>query len=144
MKLTLAARLAMAKCIRLLASDRDGEALAAVRALGRALKANGADFHAFAQEFVETSSTAAPSTAPPAPPAQRRRPAGVSRDDRFSDGSPISWSVIVGACASKLASALFTAEEREFIASMEGWCGEPTEQQAARLSTLFKRVWRAA
>ena len=59
MKLALLAlRPALAKLIRLLASDVDGEALAAVRALGRALKASGCDFHDLAS-IVEAPSTSA-------------------------------------------------------------------------------------
>jgi hypothetical protein len=64
MKLALAARPAVAKLIRLLASDVDGEVLAAVRALGRALKASGGDFHDLAS-IVEAPS--------PAPSARRDR-----------------------------------------------------------------------
>jgi hypothetical protein len=37
--------------VRLLSSNRDGEALAAIRALGRTLKAHGADFHALADRI---------------------------------------------------------------------------------------------
>ena len=67
MKPALAVRPALAKLIRLLASDVDGEVLAAVRALGRALKASGCDFHDLAS-IVEAPSTA---------------PSGVARGDRL-------------------------------------------------------------
>ena len=54
----------LAKLIRLLASDVDGEVLAAVRALGRTLKAGGCDIHDLAG-LVEAPATA-PSTHPEA------------------------------------------------------------------------------
>ncbi len=46
--------------IRMLASDQDGEALAAARAIGRTLKADGATFHDLA-EAVEAGRNSAPS-----------------------------------------------------------------------------------
>jgi hypothetical protein len=42
----------IAKLIPLLASDKDGEALAATRAIGRALEASGSDFHALAASIL--------------------------------------------------------------------------------------------
>src|SRR5262245_17720064 len=91
MKLAPTARIALAKLIRLLASDRDGEVVAAARALGRSLAAAGYDYHAFAQEFVEAPS-ATPSTAPNG---------GRARASRCTD--PVetepSWTKMVAECA---------------------------------------------
>jgi hypothetical protein len=39
----------LGKVVRLLASDRDGEVVAAARAIGRILRSNGLDWHDFAQ-----------------------------------------------------------------------------------------------
>ncbi|MGI3902498.1 MAG: hypothetical protein ACRYGP_16785 [Janthinobacterium lividum] len=50
----------LGQLIRLLDSDQDGEALAAARAIGRALKADGATFHDLA-EAVEAGQSPAPS-----------------------------------------------------------------------------------
>jgi hypothetical protein len=41
----------LGKFVRLFASDKDGEVVAAVRALGRMLAKQGADFHALAELF---------------------------------------------------------------------------------------------
>jgi hypothetical protein len=129
MNLTPSARVALAKQIRLLASNHDGEVLAAARAIGRSLKAAGHDLHDMAQEFVETPSAA------PAPSGGFRDPFG---DD---DGDP-GWETMVEVCVRN--PGRFTVKEREFLASMECWRGEPTERQSAWLAALFKRARRAA
>ena len=84
-----ALRSALAKLVRLLASNVDGEVLAAVRAIGRTLEASGCDIHDFAG-LVEAPPTA-PSTHPEAgfhdqfngPTAHDR-----SRSDRIPRKSP--------------------------------------------------------
>ena len=76
----------MAKLIRLLASDVDGEVLAAVRALGRTLKAGGCDFHDLAG-LVEAPAIA-PSTHPEA-----------GFHDHFDDDDDeTEWQLMVDAC----------------------------------------------
>jgi hypothetical protein len=130
MKLALAARPALAKLIRLLSSTSDGEALGAVRALGRVLKAHGADFHALAALI------GAPS---PAPSGGRT---GTSRRDHFDDGELVDWELMVAACVDE--PERFTEKEWQFLLSMQGWRGDPTAKQLSWLTVLFKRVGRAA
>ena len=132
MKLALAARPALAKLIRLLASDVDGEALAAVRALGRALKASGCDFHDLAS-IVE-----APSTAPGATP-------GTDFHDHFRGDhgeTKLPWQRMVDACTNH--PNRFTSKERQFLQTMQRWHGTPTPKQRDWLVALFERVREAA
>ena len=145
MKLALAARPALAKLIRLLASDVDGEVLGAAHALGRALKANGCDFHDLAS-IVE---------APPIVPNGGGR-AGSGFHDHFGDddGDPAeTWEAMVDACADQRSAlarryhdlvALLTPKERQFIEALQHWYGEPTQKQLDWLVALFARVRRAA
>ncbi len=124
MKVALAVRPVLAKLVRLLASDSDGEALGAVRALGRALRANGLDFHDLARE-IET-------------------PAAPSSDvhNHFDDDSAETWETMVDACVDQ--PDRFTSKEQQFLESMQTWYGEPTQKQLDWLAALFKRVRRAA
>jgi hypothetical protein len=130
MTLALAARASIAKLIRLLASTSDGEALGAARAIGRTLRANGADFHTLAA-FIEAA---------PAPPSGGRT--GAGRREYFDEDAPVDWEIMVATCARH--PGRFTTKEREFLASMELWRGEPTEKQLSWISVLFQRVRRAA
>jgi hypothetical protein len=126
MKLTPAVRHALAKLIRLLASDIDGEVLATVRALGRTLKASSGDFHDLAG-LVE-----APSTSPEA-----------KFHDHFDDDDETEpWQRMVDACADQ--PDRFTSREWKFIQSMQRWYGPPTPKQYDWLIALFERVREAA
>ena len=84
----LAVRPALAKLIRLLASDVDGEVLAAVRALGRALKASGSDFHDLAG-LVEAPSTSAEA---------RAETNFRNHFDGDDDETELPWQLMVDAC----------------------------------------------
>jgi hypothetical protein len=134
MRVALAARPALAKLIRLLASDVDGEALGAVRALGRALKAHGADFHDLAS-LVEAPSTA---------PSGGRTGTGFHDHFGGDDGDPVEteppWEMMVDACTDQLDR--FTPKEQEFLQSMQLWYGTPTPKQFDWLVALFERVQR--
>ena len=129
MKLALAVRPALAKLIRLLASDVDGEALAAVRALGRALKASGCDFHDLAS-IVEAPSTT---------PSDR---AEANFRNHFDDETELPWQLMVDACTDQ--PGRFTSKERPFHQTMQRWRGTPTRKQLHWLLALFERVRRAA
>ena len=122
-------RPALAKLIRLLASDVDGEVLAAVRALGRTLKASGCDFHDLAG-LVEAPST-----------ATRARPASttISTDD---DETELPWQHMVDACTDH--PGRFTSKEWQFLQTMQHWHGTPTPKQLDWLVALFERVREAA
>lgn len=98
--------------VRLLGSDRDGEVLAAARALGRALKSVDADFHTLAH-IIETSA-----------PADNHG----SADAR----AMAAWLIRSGARLSE--------KERTFICQMATWRGEPSEKQTSWLLSIFERV----
>ena len=123
MKLPLAVRPALAKLIRLLASDVDGEALATVRALGRTLKVSGCDFHDLAS-IVEASSIA---------PNDRAKADFRSDDDETAP----PWRRMVNACTDQLGR--FTAREQQFLRTMQHWRGSPTVKQRNWLVALFER-----
>jgi hypothetical protein len=105
--------------IRLLGSDKDGEALAACRALGRTLASVGQDFHALA-DAVERSEPAASvhheyNAIDPRAPAEAR------------------W-------LSTYHMARLTEKERDFVRTM-ATCGRPaTERQAAWLRSIVERM----
>jgi hypothetical protein len=132
MKLPLAVRPALAKLIRLLASEIDGEVLAAVRALGRALKQSGCNFHDLAS-IVEV-----PSTAPSA-----RAEADLRNHFGGDDGeTELPWQRMVNVCIGH--PGCFTSKERQFLQTMQRWRGTPTRKQLNWLLALFERVRRAA
>jgi hypothetical protein len=132
MRLPLAVRPAPAKLIRLLASEIDGEVLAAVRALGRALKESGCDFHDLAS-IVE-----APSTAPSA-----RAEADLRNHFGGDDGeTELRWQRMVDACTDQLGR--FTSREWQFLQTMQRWHGRPTQKQLGWLVAVFERVREAA
>jgi hypothetical protein len=126
--ITPAARPTLARLIRLLASSVDGEALGAVRALDRTLRACGCDFHDLAS-IVET-----PPTAP-----------GAGFRDHFGsdDDDPAEiWEAMVADCADELDK--FSAKEQQFILTLQDWYGTPTAKQLDWLVALSKRLRRAA
>ena len=120
----------MAKLIRLLASDVDGEVLAAVRALGRTLKAGGCDIHDLAG-LVEAPAIA-PSTHPEA-----------GFYDQFDDDDDeTEWRFMLDTCTAHVER--FTSKEQQLFQTLQHWRGTPTEQQLSWLRALFERVRRAA
>ena len=102
----------LGQLIRLLSSDRDGEVVAAARALGRTLRSVGADFHVLAAA-IET-------------PAIERR------------GRPGDWADTIGWLNAN--SHRLRVKERAFVRSMPTWDGEPTERQRAWLEALVERL----
>ncbi len=99
--------------IRLLGSDKDGEVVAAARALGRTLRSAGADFHVLAADIESLASK------------RRRHPA-----DDWAD--TIRW---LNANSHRL-----RAKERAFVHDMTVWDGEPTARQRAWLEALVERL----
>ena len=133
MKLAPAVRHALAKLIRLLASDVDGEALAAVRALDRTLRADGCDFHDLAG-LVE-----APLSAPSAHPGTNFHTQFNDDDD---DDDETAWQFMLDVCVEHVDR--FTSRERQLFQTLQHWRGTPTERQLIWLRALFERVRRAA
>ena len=125
----------VASLVRLLASDQDGEALGAARALGRTLAGAGASFHDLA-EAVEQ---------PPAPRA--------SRGHKQSADGP-QWSLerrftVASALRKGLAAGLFNTWEEKFATDIIGkitTSARPqnlTSKQAETVNALMAKVAEA-
>jgi len=105
----------LAQLVRLLASDKDGERLAAVAAIDRALKTDGLDFHDLAA-------------------AVERGWLGLQRPK--SDGAELKpWQAVAQACLFRGGGRL-TATEMDFCRSMVMWPGEPSDRQQRWLSAI--------
>jgi hypothetical protein len=128
-----ALRPALAKLIRLLASDVDGEVLAAVRALGRALKASGCDIHDLAG-LVETPAIA--------PSTQEAGFYDQFHDQFDDDDDETEWRFMLDACTAHVER--FTSREQQLFQTLQHWRGTPTERQLIWLRALFERVRRVA
>jgi len=125
-------RASIAKLLRMLGTDREGELVATVHALRRVLASNNLALHDLAR-IVE-----APSVVPPSGSGR----AGSGFRDWHDDGDTIEtelpWREMVAACVHHIAR--FTAKERGFIRSMNGWHGEPSAKQLGWLIALFEPV----
>ena len=129
MKLSPAARPALAKLIRLLGSPVAGEVLASVAAMRRVLASGGSDLHDLAQDIE----------APPTAPSDGR---AENEFHNHFGGDDDDWEAMVAACADRPDRS--TPKEWQFIELMQDWYGEPTERQMDWLVALHKRVRRAA
>jgi hypothetical protein len=108
----------LAKLLRLLTSDKDGEALAATAAIKRTLAAENSDIH----EFVDSLCRPQPKQAARPPPrevdAHYMALACRARGDRLSQ------------------------REQEFVSDMIEWTAlrAPSEKQQAWLAAIYRRV----
>lgn len=102
--------------IRMLGSDRDGEVIAAARALGRALASVGADFHSLADAIERSAETS------------RQHEVSAPADHRAT----ARWLLTSGASLS--------AMERSFVANMANRFGPLSERQEAWLQALYERA----
>jgi hypothetical protein len=98
----------------LLASNRDGEVVAAARAIGRTLRAAGWDFH----DFAEAIETPPPPELVPAAPWQRMA--------RFCTARP----------------ECLNERELRFVRDMTGWRSTPSVAQQNWLVAIYERAWR--
>lgn len=125
----------VAQLVRLFSSDRDGEVLGAVRAIGRTLNASGADFHALADRIEHE----------PVPKIVFRE-----AEERCPNVAP-SWSNSSrGIVRTKLERAVQAGAlkgwEAEFAASIAGqiaasWSWQPTPKQKLRLDALMGKLY---
>lgn len=110
----------LGKLIRLLASDKGGEVIAAAGAINRALHAAGLDIHRLA-DVVERSPLV-PGQMPP-----------TSHDSAAGD-----WRAIRRHCADH--EALMSVREREFITNIKHWRGQLTPKQRDWLTAIYQRL----
>ena len=106
------------RIIALLSSDKDGEVLAAVAALRRLLKSNGADLHDLVAllegkvRVVQVSAKASP---------------------------PLTWRDKIALCQRE--ADFLTEWERGFLTSMSMWKRQPTVKQAAILQRIYDSLY---
>jgi hypothetical protein len=106
----------IAKLLPMLASDKDGEVVATVHAIGRTLKNAGSDWHALAA--VLTNSAPAP------------------------EPEPQSWHEMALWCQRNDFGRL-TLHERDFINNMCGWRRPMTARQQNLLHDIHTKLRRA-
>ena len=113
----------LAKLIRLLSSDREGEVVASVHAMRRLLASVGLSLHDLADAIeLPTNKT-------------------DSNTTRFDDGDP-DWRVMAKACAR--CPHLLSERERSFVSTMTRWRGKPSRKQAEWLEAIYDRIREAA
>lgn len=115
--------------VRLLASDRDGEVVAAARAIGRMLKGAGVDFHDLAAT-VETE------------PAERVVVQWRDRPVPTASTEPKSWPELARWIRDNDKGRL-AVHERDFVRDMASRLvlnGQPSEKQAAWLRRLYAKL----
>jgi hypothetical protein len=138
----------LGKLIRLLASDRDGEVLAAVHAIKRALGAEKLDLHTLAEKIETPANGKKYTEADAIEIYQRGVQDGREAAERqgpvtFSTVGEPSWHDIACQCAAQ--SARLQPREKEFVEDMVRWTvhgGEPTEKQAKWLRAIYARMRR--
>jgi hypothetical protein len=138
----------LGKLLRLLASDRDGEVVAAAKAIKRTLASADLDIHALA-DGVETSADKKFSE----DDAQEiyrqafedgRRKAEQDQPAAFHSVDEPSWHEIACACRDDDNGNL-GPRERKFVLDMVRWTvhgGEPTPKQAKWLRSIYARMRR--
>lgn len=141
----------LGKFIRLLKSNRDGEVVAAARAIVRTLEGAGADIHDLAESIGATPNGKKFTEADAREIYQRgvdagRRAATQARPVTFrnvdDDGPP--WHAIACECAAHR-DRLRDQREKDFVADMVRWTtrgGQPTEKQAKWLRSIYVRLRR--
>jgi hypothetical protein len=137
----------LATIIRLLGSDKDGEVVAAARALGRTLNAVGADIHALAEQIEKPNGTGLSED-----DMKRLYDAGFvdgrraaenaahgPGDFHNTDGTP-GWHETAVWCQQH--SARLREKEKEFVDDMAArtvW-REPSERQGKWLLSIYYRL----
>jgi hypothetical protein len=131
------------RCVRILSSDRDGEALAAARALLRTRKGAGLDIHALAGSIDRSNGGHCNGI----DQAEEKRiyVRGFEAGKRAAaSGREPSWYEIASECAAH-PDRLRDERERKFVRNMVTRVlrgGELSENQADRLRFCYARVQR--
>jgi hypothetical protein len=136
------------RCLRLLASNSDGEVIAAARALNRTLQSAGSDIHALADRVTQSNGLSKEDMKKlyDAGVAAGRKAAQKELNGRMfqsvdANEEP-SWFEIASLCRSN-PRVMHSDNEKNFVNDM---CrrlvrgGEPTEKQANWLRKIYARV----
>jgi hypothetical protein len=118
----------LTKLLLMLSSDRDGEVVAAVRAIDRTLKDAGADWHDFAARLLVSAKA-----------RSSHRATRARRTETNTDGN---WHEMREFCLRH--SVLLRSRELEFVTGLGGWRGDLTEKQLAWLSAIHEGLRRHA
>jgi hypothetical protein len=132
----------LGKLVKLLASDKDGEVIAAARAIARTLNNAGADFHELAARIRgEKLSQAEMQKIYDAAFRDGKDAAAVDRGFDNVDGP--SWHEMATICAERDNGRL-TSREREFIDDMISWTArrDPSDKQGRWLHSIYVKLGR--
>lgn len=110
----------LGKLIKLLASDKPGEVVAAAAAINRSLRSAGLDIHQLAS--VVDRSVLSPQSAP----------------DPDHDDDEHHWRDMRAFCAGR--TQYLSDRERNFIDSLSHWRGQPTVKQMNWLIAIAQRL----
>ena len=123
----------LAKLIAVLSSDRDGEVVATVRAIGRTLQGAGADFHDLAKAATAEPAAARRASPPPPPPPPE------------DDATSMTWADCARWCRAH--AYRLSPKEAEFVRdmaiSLRVERREPTERQGKWLRAIHARLRRS-
>jgi hypothetical protein len=111
----------LSKLIPRLASDHDGEVVATVRAIDRALRTRGADWHDLAATVLRGPNDAAG--------LEADRECSLDRDDRRA---------VVNFCSE--GACHLSSSELGLMWTLKRWRGEPTDRQFAWLLAIADRL----
>ena len=128
----------LCKMIRMLASDCDGDVIAAARAIKRTLRSEGLDIHQLAKGIEEPNGGTLTEAVSPEPGPAEERHHGAA-DFANIDGTP-SWHEIALWCQQR--NERLREKEREFVSDMASrtvW-RDPTEKQGKWLKSIFYRL----
>lgn len=141
MTLSANARKRLTLLIPMLGSDKDGEVVASVRQIAKALAAEGKDFHdlvrMLSQEPTVVYQTVFRDRPEPKPNASRRK------QWDFGGQADGDWIEKADFCEAHL--GLLSEREAEFVQDMTRKLrryGDPTERQASWLDAIYHRIRR--
>jgi len=130
------------KLLKLLTSDKDGEVLAAARAIKRTPDGAGADVHELAAR-VKGGKLSEAETRKIYDAAYRDGKDAAAADKGFSNVDGPSWLEIASYCVDHDNGRL-VQKERDFVNDMVRWCArrEPSEKQGKWLHAIYVRLGR--
>jgi hypothetical protein len=129
------------KLLKMLSSDRDGEVLAAARAIQRTLSGAGADIHELAAR-IKGGKLSEAEMQKIYNAAYREGKESAAVDKGFGDIEGPSYYQMAQYCAEH--SDRLNEKEQGFVNDMVRWCArrEPSEKQGKWLHVLYVRVGR--
>jgi hypothetical protein len=133
----------LAKLIRMLGSDRDGEVVATVVALKRALAANGLDLHDLADRLTRQNKSEPDVAALLQARREGFRQGYRAAQEDFDTSDTLTWREVAEFCAAR--SDLLQPYEAKFVRQMEAWTARgrtPSEKQGRWLDLIYSRLNR--